>query len=139
MSENQRNPLDYLSKNIKEGMEHIDKEGGLEIEQLEPNTLINLTTQSGSEYQILVVDPQKHRVILKGTSPRFKEPQEGVLMGSTFGGSTLKVGFLGNGVHLEIFLTESRKTMTTSPVTSYEIEDNEELKNELLNPPNKIN
>ena len=135
MSENERDPLDFLSKNIKDGIEHVEREGGLEIEKLPANTLISLSTQSGSEYQILITDPAKRKIIFKGTNPHFREPQEGTLMGSTFGGSTLKLGFLGNGLHLEIFVTESKKTMTTSPVTSYEIEENEELKNDLLKPP----
>jgi len=49
-------------------------------------------------------------------SPRFcPEPTKAYIAGSTFGGSMLKMGFVGRGMHLE-FSTDAHRNVTTSEI-----------------------
>lgn len=87
---------------------------GMEFSTLSPFDTICLRTVN-SEYRILLLDPKQGRALVEG-GPYFAEPIEATLSGSTFGGSTLKVGWIGVGLRLEIWT--NGKWTRTSPVQS---------------------
>jgi len=74
------------------------------LDQLEVRT-------RNSRYQITLLDTDDGRVLVQG-GPFFPVPGEAQLSGSTLGGSSLKVGWLGCGFCLE-FQYQGRRIVTT--------------------------
>ncbi len=87
---------------------------GVELETLEPFDTIWVRTLN-SEYRIFLLDPKTGRALVEG-GRHFVEPVEATVSGSTFGGCTIKMGWIGIGLRLE-FWTE-RKWIHTSTVQS---------------------
>jgi hypothetical protein len=56
--------------------------------------------------------------LLAKHSPRFAEPMSVNVLGSTWGGSALKMGFLGVGLCMEVERLEDDKVLVTSPIQS---------------------
>ena len=81
------------------------------------STLIVKTRHSC--YRLTVVDSSRQLVLAAGGI--FPEPTIVRLSGATFGGSTLKVGWILVGLRIEFGL--GAKQITSSPVQSVEIEE----------------
>lgn len=85
------------------------------VKNLAPGTLLVLQTRSGSTYKIVLVNPARHEVMIKGPNRLVQEPKLMCLQGSTAGGCLMRSGFIGEG--LQLFLSTSDTHLTTSPVT----------------------
>ena len=72
-----------------------------------------------SSYRLVVLDGAERRVLLTGGS-HFPESTEVRVDGATAGGSSLKIGWIGVGLRLE--MTAGRRRITTSRVESVTIE-----------------
>jgi hypothetical protein len=102
-------------------------DGGAEISPLlEGVTLITLEAcdtirarTRNSDYEIFLLDPKSGRALVQG-GEYFTEPVEATVSGSTFGGCMLKLGWLGVGLRMEIYLNGKRTV--TSPVQSLRVE-----------------
>jgi hypothetical protein len=81
------------------------------------STLIVKTRHS--RYRLTVLDGSRQLVLAAGGI--FPEPTVVRLSGATFGGSTLKVGWILVGLRIEFGL--GAKQITSSPVQSVEIEE----------------
>ncbi len=88
------------------------------LRRLTPCDTIQVRTHD-SDYRIFLLDPESQRVLVEGGS-FFAEPTEAILSGSTFGGCMLKVGWIGLGLHLEIYA--HGQTIVTAPVESLRVE-----------------
>jgi hypothetical protein len=95
-----------------------DKLEGLNLETLKPCDTIHARTRN-SDYEIFLLDPECGRALVKG-GKYFVEPVEATMVGSTFGGSMLKMGWLGVGLRME-FNANGRYVMT-SPVKELRVE-----------------
>ena len=73
-------------------------------------------------YEIFLLDPESGRALVRG-GKYFAEPTEATVNGSTFGGSVLKMGWLGVGLRIEI--RANGKRTVTSPVQSLRVERSE--------------
>jgi len=71
-----------------------------------------------SVYEIFLLEPESGRALVQG-GKFFTEPSEATVNGSTFGGSVLKMGWLGVGLRMEIFANGKRTV--TSPVQSLRV------------------
>ena len=91
---------------------------GVAMETLTQFDTICVRTRN-SDYRIFLLDPKSGRVMVEG-GRHFVEPVEAVVNGSTFGGSTFKVGWIGIGLRIE-FLTNDH-LVSTSPVQSVRVE-----------------
>ena len=91
---------------------------GVALEALEPDTVLVVRTRHSS-YRLVVLDGAQQRVLLSGGA-HFPESTEVWVEGATAGGSTLKMGWIGVGLRLEIW--EGRRRITTSRVESVTIE-----------------
>jgi len=91
---------------------------GIALESLLPFDTLRVRT-SNSDYRIFLLDPKTGRALVEGGS-LFPDPVEAVLNGSNFGGSTLKVGWIGVGLRVEMWVDE--KLVSTSPVQSFFVE-----------------
>jgi RNA polymerase-binding transcription factor DksA len=92
----------------------------LVLENLSPFDTILLRTRN-SDYRILLLDPKTGRALVEGGSYLI-EPSEAVVRGSAVPGSPLKVGVIGMGTRLEMWINE--RIMRTSPITSVELKHN---------------
>ena len=96
---------------------------GVGVRQLEPITRLLVHTQN-TLYRITVVKPFEGRILIQGGS-YFPEATLGRLLGSSVGGSMLKISWIGVGLRLEIGHEGQR--IVTSPVRSLEVEDDSSL------------
>lgn len=88
---------------------------GIALESLEPFDTLRVQTLN-SDYRIFLLDPKTGRALVEGGC-HFPEPTEAIVNGSNFGGSTLKVGWIGIGLRIE--MRGDDKLVSTSPVRSF--------------------
>jgi hypothetical protein len=81
---------------------------GVNLSDLEPLTVLRVRTRN-SLYRIVVSDASK--VLVQG-GDFFPDSTAGHLSGSGFGGSLLKVGWIGVGLRME-FLSGDRRIVTS--------------------------
>jgi hypothetical protein len=91
---------------------------GVELKTLAPFDTICVRTRN-SNYRIFLLEPTKGWALVEG-GRRFVEPVEATVSGSTFGGSMLKMGWIGMGLRMEIY--SNGKRILTSPVQSFRVE-----------------
>ena len=91
---------------------------GVALETLAPYDTIYVRTRN-SDYRIFMLDPKTGRALIEGGG-HFVEPVEATVNGSTLGGSTFRVGWIGIGLRVE-FCSHS-KIASTSPVQSFHVE-----------------
>jgi hypothetical protein len=98
-----------LTINLKDSkcLEH-----GVNVHKLKPGTLILARTRN-SLYKIAKGDRDQYDVIIQG-GKYFLEPINANFSGSTFGGSMMKIGWIGYGMYMEIFV--NGKKYKTTPV-----------------------
>ena len=90
---------------------------GLAIETVDDGTAITVKTRR-SNYRLVVLDRRQHLVCAQGGV--FSEPTVVRIAGATFGGSTLKVGWIVEGLRLEFSL--GPRQIVSSPVQSVVLE-----------------
>ena len=77
----------------------VSETDGIGLADLDPITTLLVRTQN-SLYQIVVMQPRLKAVLVQG-GPFFPQATRAVLSGSNFGGSLLKVAWVGTGLHME--------------------------------------
>ena len=90
---------------------------GLGLGDIDALTTVIVKTLN-SLYRIVVLDPPRPRILIQG-GRFFPEPTEAHLAGASFGGSLLKLAWLGCGLRMEICADGQR--IVTSPVRSIEV------------------
>lgn len=96
---------------------------GFSVGELAPGELVSMTTLNRSYWLTYLGDRQG---LLSGHPRYCQNPTPVRIEGSTWGGSMIEVGFLGEGMHVEFVLPDG-KTLTTSTVV--------EIKREPIRPP----
>lgn len=92
------------------------KAPGVDLRDVEPLTTITIRTRN-SLYRVIVTHGTS--VVVQG-GHFFPDPVSARVNGSGFGGSLLKVGWIGIGLRMEIFAGDER--IVTSPVRDISIE-----------------
>jgi len=77
----------------------VPQTDGIGLADLDPITTLLVRTEN-SRYEIVVVEPRRKLVLVQG-GPFFPQATRAVLSGSNFGGSLLKVAWVGIGLHME--------------------------------------
>jgi hypothetical protein len=95
------------------------------LQSLSAGTKVRVETQN-SHYRIVVKDGQHGLVLIHGGRV-FPEDTEVNVAGATRGGSALKVGWIGEGLRLELSTDHGRGRVVTSPVESITVEDEPEV------------
>ncbi len=106
-----------LNKGIVDKINESEKAGGVFLKNIPANSTINIKT-GNSLYAVHKTDRGE---TIKGHPEYCPAPVNCRINGSTFGGSMLKIGWIGIGMHLEVFLTDTQKTITTSAIETIEI------------------
>jgi hypothetical protein len=105
-------------RTLFEVIEISDNVEGVTLKNLKPCDTIHARTRN-SDYEIFLLDPESGRALVRG-GKYFAEPMEGVVLGSNFGGSMLKLGWLGLGLQIEI--NADGHHIATSPVSELRVE-----------------
>jgi hypothetical protein len=94
---------------------------GLHVSRLEPLTRLELRTRN-TLYQITVLEPDHWRVVVRG-GRFFPTETVAYLCGSGYGGTLLKVAWIGVGLCCELSAEGLR--VVTSPVEEFHIVEND--------------
>ena len=103
-----RNLSDEVNRNIVQS----EIEGGVYLDDLSEGAVLEVETQNHG-YTIVVRG--RGTELIWGHPKYCPDPVAVRIAGSTWGGSMLKVRFVGRGMHLE-FQHPSYRTITTSPI-----------------------
>jgi hypothetical protein len=92
---------------------------GIHISHLVPFQGVQIQTQN-NPYSLFVLEPSEGKVLVRGGQyfPVFKEAY---LCGSTWGGSILRLGWIGLGMCLEIYVDGIR--IVTTPLKAFSVEE----------------
>ncbi len=96
---------------------------GVEIAQLGPLTRLQVQTQN-TLYQLTLIDPMESVVLIQG-GRFFTVPSEAHLCGSSYGGTLIKLSWIGLGMRME--LASRGRRIVTSPVVIVETLDDVDL------------
>lgn len=97
---------------------------GVDVATLAPFDTIVVRTVN-SNYRMFLLDPETGRALLDGGGT-LPEAMEGRVIGSSFGGSILRTGWIGVGLRMEACIDD--KYIRTSPVQSLCVEHQTSLK-----------
>ena len=108
-----------------EGLTDISRSlKGVDVATLAPFDTIVVRTVN-SNYRMFLLDPETGRALLDG-GRQITEAVEGRVIGSSFGGSILRTGWIGVGLRMEACVDD--KYIRTSPVQSLCVEHQTSLK-----------
>ena len=98
--------------------DEVTSADGVGLHELDAfSTLVVKTINS--LYRVVLLDPPRPRILIQGGA-FFPQPTEAQLAGASFGGSMLKLAWLGCGLRMEVCSDGQR--IVTSPVKSIEVE-----------------
>lgn len=107
-----------------------EKDGGVFLQEIPNGHIVEVHT-GNSVYTIAVIDKEKNKVAMQGNGKHLQQPTVSYLQGSTFGGSLIKVGWIGVGMHLEAQLAGGG-VLTTSVIQTVEIKKDAKKAKELM-------
>jgi hypothetical protein len=108
---------EHIHPEILQRIKEQEKQGGVDLNKLAIGTKIEAQTLS-TLYKIEILPNGK--AIVEG-GRYFPEPKETYIGGSTWGGSMLKLGWLGLGMHIEIKKADTDGCMITTAVQSLKV------------------
>ncbi len=98
---------------------------GLNVSLLQPGTILVLET-TYSFYRLQIIEGKEALVtggMTKSGDDRFPTPTKAIICGSTWGGSSIKVDWIGREMHLElIFGEELKDKLLTSRILNLVVE-----------------
>lgn len=106
-------PHPNLSDEVNRNIVRSEIEGGVNLEDLPPATVLQIRTQHHNYTAVLL---GRSNALLSGHPQYCPEPVLVVIAGSTWGGSMLKMHFVGRGMHLEFHHPEYRTPIITSSI-----------------------
>jgi hypothetical protein len=104
-------PSEHLSDSINLNIMQSERDGGLYLRDVKDGETFLVKTQN-STYTIKRVSENKY--LISGNWNYCPTPTEASISGSTWGGSMLKIGYVGVGMHLEFYTDRGR--ITTSAI-----------------------
>lgn len=96
-----------------------DLYNGINIHTLKPGTTVFAITKN-SLYKIIKGTEDEYDVIIQG-GKHFPDPIKGNFSGSTFGGSMMKLGWIGHMMHMEIYIPDLGELYITTGVRAARI------------------
>ncbi len=94
-----------LSYEVNRNIVQSEIEGGVRLEDLQPGSRLHITTRN-TNYQLLVLTGNV--ALITGHSLYCPRPVLVIINGSTWGGSMLKVRFIGRGMCMEFVHPQCR-------------------------------
>ena len=106
-------PHPSLSDEVNRNVIQSEIEGGVFLEGLPPDTVLQIRTQHHF-YTVLFLG--EGSVLISGHPQYCPQPVQVTIAGSTWGGSMLKMRFIGRGMHLEVHHPAYSTAIITSPI-----------------------
>ncbi len=106
-------PHSNLSEEVNGNIVRSEVEGGVFLENLSPSTVLQIETRNHCYTAVVLGGSQ---ALICGHPEYCPRPILVSIAGSTWGGSMLKVRFVGRGMHLEFLHPEYRTPIVTSPI-----------------------
>ncbi len=116
----------HLDPRLVALIQKSERDGGIFLKDV-PNpedAIVEVHTQN-SIYTIAIIDLEKGEVAMQG-GKYLPEPELCYFRGSTFGGSMIKVGWVGVGMHLEVNSSRAG-LLTTSSIRTVKVKEDGEL------------
>lgn len=106
-------PHPNLSDEVNGNIIRSEIEGGVSLGDLPPSTVLEIQTQHHRYTAVFLGESQ---ALLSGHPEYCPEPVLVAIAGSTWGGSMLKLRYIGRGMHLEFCHPEYRTPIVTSRI-----------------------
>jgi hypothetical protein len=106
-------PHRNLSDDVNANIVQSEVEGGVSLGDLSPSTVLEIQTQHHRYTAVFLGESQ---ALLSGHPEYCPEPVQVAIAGSTWGGSMLKLRYIGRGMHLEFCHPEYRTPIVTSRI-----------------------
>ena len=106
-------PHPSLSDEVNRNIIQSEIEGGVSLEGLPPDTVLHIRTQHHFYTALLLGEGS---ALISGHPQYCPQPVQVIIAGSTWGGSMLKVRFIGRGMHLEFHHPAYATPIVTSPI-----------------------
>ena len=104
-------PHANLSDEVNANIVRSEIEGGVSLGDLPPSTVLEIQTQHHRYTAVFLGESQ---ALISGHPEYCPEPVLVAIAGSTWGGSMLKLRYIGRGMHLEFCHPEYRTPIVTS-------------------------
>ena len=106
-------PHASLSDEVNRNIVQSEIEGGVFLEGLPPDTVLHIRTQHHFYTALLLGEGS---ALISGHPRYCPQPVQVIIAGSTWGGSMLKVRFIGRGMHLEFHHPAYSTPIVTSQI-----------------------
>ena len=106
-------PHANLSDEVNANIVRSEIEGGVSLGDLSPSTVLEIQTQHHRYTAVFLGESQ---ALISGHPEYCPEPVLVAIAGSTWGGSMLKLRYIGRGMHLEFCHPEYRTPIVTSRI-----------------------
>jgi hypothetical protein len=116
------NPHPNLADEVNRSIIQSEIEGGVFLNELPPSTVLQIQTMHHCYTAVLLGGSE---ALLSGHPEFCPEPVQVAIAGSTWGGSMLKLQYVGRGMHLEFRHPHYATPIVTSPIQ--DIRDNVRL------------
>ena len=110
-----------LDEEIAKKIIQSEVEGGIKVENLPVGKTLKIVTQ----HHVYSLEHRTDGYYVSGHPEFCPDPERAVIAGSTFGGSMLKVGFVGRGMFLEFRLLGHDGIFTTSEISDMYIDNDD--------------
>jgi hypothetical protein len=120
----------YIDPRLLALIKKSEKDGGIFLNDVPKRALVEVQTNN-SIYTIAIIDVKKAEVIVKGNNKHLATPKTCFLLGSTYGGSMLKLGWIGVDMHLQVSVIGG-PILTTSPIRFIKIYLDEKMREEMM-------
>ena len=104
---------------LEEALKSKSIENGINVHRLKEGTILLIVTKN-SLYKIIKGPRDVYDITIQG-GKKLPKPVKANFAGSTFGGSLLKIGWIGFLMHMEIHIPSSRRKLTTTGVRAARI------------------
>jgi len=106
-------PHPNFSDEVNHNIVQSEIEGGVYLNELPPSTVLKIHTQNHCYVAVMLGGSQ---ALISGHPEFCPEPVQVGIAGSTWGGSMLKMHFVGRGMHLEFHHPEYQTPIVTSAI-----------------------
>jgi len=106
-------PHPNLADEVNSGIVQSEIEGGVFLNDLPPSTVLEIQTMHHRYTAVLLGGSE---AMLSGHPEFCPKPVQVAIAGSTWGGSMLKLQYVGRGMHLEFRHPEYATPIVTSPI-----------------------
>jgi len=113
-------PHPNLADEINRGIVQSEVEGGVFLNDLPPSTVLEIQTMHHLYTAVLLGGSE---AMLSGHPEFCPKPVQVAIAGSTWGGSMLKLQYVGRGMHLEFRHPDYTGPIITSPIVDIRLVD----------------